>query len=75
MKHLYFLFLFIFLLSCGKSKVEEFLEDYEQRTHKQDLERKKCLDEAKLKSNDPEKVVYFYKICLLERNIPEKKRM
>jgi len=44
MKHLYFLFLFIILLSCGKSKVEEVLEDYKQLIHTQDLERKKCLD-------------------------------
>ena len=73
MKHLYFLFLFIILLSCGKSKVEEALEDYKQLIHTQDLERKKCLDEAKLKSNDPEKIINYYKICLIERNIPEKR--
>ena len=73
MKHLYFLFLFIILLSCGKSKLEKFGERYEQMLHKQHIERNKCLEEAKLKSNDPEKVVYFYKICLVERNIPEKR--
>ena len=74
MKHLYFLFLFIILLGCEqKSKLEKFGERYEQWRYEQDLERKKCLDEAKLKSDDPEKIINYYKICLIERNIPEKR--
>jgi len=69
-----FIFIFIILLGCEqKSKLEKFGERYEQWIHKQDLERKKCLEEAKLKSNDPEKIINFYKICLLERKIPEKR--
>jgi len=73
MKHLYFLFLFIILLSCGNSKVEKALEDYKQLIHKQDLERKKCLDDSIIKRNNTEKIINYYKICLIERNIPEKR--
>ena len=69
-----FIFIFIILLGCEqKTSLQKFGERYEQMLHKQDLERKKCLDEAKLKSSDPEKIINFYKICLLERKIPGKR--
>lgn len=55
----------------SKMTLKEVIKDYETRTKKKSEERKmfreECMTEAKSKSENPEKIFGFYKLCIAEK--------